>query len=360
MKIGILGAGQLGRMLALAGYPLDLEFTFLDPATDACAAPLGTHLHADYEDESALARFCEQIDVATYEFENVPAFTAGFVGGLKPLMPHPRALIAGQDRCSEKQLFTSLGIPVAGNTSVDSLDQLRAAARDIGMPGIVKTRRFGYDGKGQKIIRGEADVAAAWESLGSRPLIYEAFVDFQREVSMIGVRAADGTTAFYPLTENVHRDGILRVSTPRAHDALQALAEDYTLRVLEHLDYVGVMAFEFFVVGDELYANEIAPRVHNSGHWTMDGAVCSQFENHLRAIAGLPLGETRLRAPCAMINFIGEVPPTEQLLAIPELHLHLYGKTPKPLRKVGHANILAPDHRTLQDRVAAVERLCLS
>lgn len=357
MKIGILGAGQLGRMLALAGYPLDLEFVFLDPAAEACAAALGEHIRADYEDEAALEAFCERIDLASYEFENVPAFTAGFVSARKPLMPHARALIAGQDRGSEKAMFELLGIPVPAYAVVDSRESFDAAVQRIGTPGIVKTRRFGYDGKGQFVIRAEADVEAAWTALGGRPLIYEAFVPFRREVSMIGVRAADGTTVFYPLTENTHRDGILRLSVPQADDPQQALAEDYTRRVLEHLDYVGVMAFEFFSVEDGLVANEIAPRVHNSGHWTIEGAGCSQFENHLRAIAGLPLGATELRAPCAMLNFIGAPPPLAQQLSVPDLHTHLYGKSPKPQRKVGHATVLAPDRRTLNDRIEQLRHL---
>lgn len=357
MKIGVLGAGQLGRMLALAGTPLDLDFVFLDPAAEACAAPLGDHLCADYLDEAALADFCGRIDLATFEFENVPARTADFVAARTPLWPHPRALQTGQDRLSEKQLFDALKIPVPPYAVVDSRATLDAAARQLGFPCVLKTRRLGYDGKGQAVLRGAADLDAAWARLGGRPLLLESFVAFERELSCLAVRGRDGACAFYPVTENTHRDGILRTSIPRAADPLQALAEDYTGRVLRQLDYVGVLAFEFFVAGGGLLANEIAPRVHNSGHWTIDGAVCSQFENHLRAIAGLPLGATALRGPCAMVNFIGTVPDAAALLQIPELHLHLYGKQAKPARKIGHANLTAADTAGLEAALARLQSL---
>ncbi len=354
MKIGILGAGQLGRMLALAGYPLDFDFVFLDPAAEACAAPLGEHLHAEYSDEKALAEFCSRIDVATYEFENVPAACAAFVAARKPLLPHPRALEVGQDRLSEKQLFDALGIAVPRYAPVGSRAELDAALARIGYPCMLKTRRLGYDGKGQAVLRAPADVASAWGRFGRQPLLLEAFVAFEREISCIGVRGKGGETAFYPVAENVHRDGILRTSIPRANDPLQAAAETATRAVMEKLDYVGVLAFEFFVAGGQLLGNEIAPRVHNSGHWTIDGAVCSQFENHLRAVAGLPLGSPAMRGPCAMVNFIGTVPELAQLAQIPQLHVHLYGKAAKPARKIGHANLTAASEGELQ---AALQRL---
>lgn len=354
MRIGVLGAGQLGRMLALAGYPLDFDFVFLDPAAEACAAPLGDHIHADYTDEKALADFCSRIDLATYEFENVPVKTAAFVAARKPLLPHPRALEAGQDRLSEKQLFEPLRIAVPPYAAVGSRAELDAALARIGFPSVLKTRRLGYDGKGQAALRSSADVAPAWERLGKQPLLLEAFVKFDREISCIGVRGKDGETAFYPVAENVHRDGILRTSIPRAKDPLQADAERATRAVMEQLDYVGVLAFEFFVTGGRLLGNEIAPRVHNSGHWTIDGAVCSQFENHLRAVAGLPLGSTAMRGPCAMVNFIGAVPELAKLTQIPELRVHLYGKQAKPARKVGHANVVADSEEKLG---AALRRL---
>lgn len=357
VKIGILGAGQLGRMLGLAGYPLDFDFVFLDPAAEACAAPLGAHLHADYGDRTALAQFCAQCDLATYEFENVPADVAAFVAERVPLYPPPKALAAGQDRLGEKKMFDALRIPVPRYMPVATREALELAVKTVGLPCVLKTRRMGYDGKGQAVLRTPADLDAAWRTLGGQPLICEAFVAFEREISCLGVRGRDGAMVFYPVVENTHRDGILRQSIPRADDPLQAQAEDYTRRVAEHLDYVGVLAFEFFVAQGQLFGNEIAPRVHNSGHWSIEGAEVSQFENHLRAIAGLPLGSTRLRGHSLMVNFIGQAPETAQLAAIPGLHVHHYGKTPKPQRKVGHATLTAEDAQDFAARCARLDLL---
>jgi 5-(carboxyamino)imidazole ribonucleotide synthase len=357
VKIGILGAGQLGRMLALAGYPLGLEFAFLDPAEEACAASLGERIKADYLDEAALAQFCAGIDLATYEFENVPQAAADFVAARVPLLPGPQALTAGQDRLSEKQMFVGLGIPVPQFVAVSSKAGLENAVRHTGLPAVLKTRRMGYDGKGQYVLRTPADLDAAWAALGSQQLILEAFVPFQREVSCLSVRGRDGEIRFYPLVENVHRSGILRTARPRANDPLQRIGEDYARRVLEKLDYVGVLAFEFFAVDGALLANEIAPRVHNSGHWSIEGAEVSQFENHLRAIAGLPLGSTALRGESVMINFIGNAPETKLLAQQDGLHIHLYGKAPKPQRKIGHATLTAADNAALEQRLARLEPL---
>jgi len=354
VNIGILGAGQLGRMLALAGYPLGLEFVFLDPAAEACAAPLGAHLHADYVDEPALADFCAQIDVATFEFESVPQQAAEFVAARRPLYPPPQALTAGQDRLTEKAFFVSLGIPVPVHAEINSAEDLRAAIVKTGLPAILKTRRMGYDGKGQAVLRQPTDADTAWDAIGRQPAILEAFVPFQREVSCLLVRGQDGVSVAYPVVENQHRGGILHLSIPRANDPMQALAEDYTRRVADRLNYVGVLAFEFFVVGDGLIANEIAPRVHNSGHWTIEGAETSQFENHLRAVAGLPLGSTALRGASAMVNCIGAMPELATLAAVPGVHVHNYGKTSKPLRKVGHVTVVAADAATRDARLAAL------
>ena len=366
MKIGILGAGQLGRMLALAGYPLDFDFVFLDPATEACAAPLGTHIHADFDDERALQELCVSVDVATFEFENVSAHSAEFVATRIPLYPAPKALTAGQDRLHEKKLFAQLGIPVPGNIAVSSLEGLRMAVDHLGLPCVLKTRRMGYDGKGQAVLRAPEDLATAWEKLGSQPLILEAFVPFERELSCLAVRAQDGEMRFYPLVENVHRDGILRTAIPTDNDPLQAEGEEYARRVAEHLDYVGVLAFEFFVapaaLGGQpgqgrLLANEIAPRVHNSGHWSIEGAETSQFENHLRAVAGLPLGSTALRGASAMVNLIGSAPAAAAIATHEGAHLHSYGKTPKPQRKIGHVTVTAANRELLLARLAPVQAL---
>ncbi|MBI2382705.1 MAG: 5-(carboxyamino)imidazole ribonucleotide synthase [Gammaproteobacteria bacterium] len=354
MKIGILGAGQLGRMLGLAGYPLDFDFVFLDPAPEACAAPLGDHLHAPYDDEAALAELCRRCDVVTYEFENVPAAAARFVSQRKPLLPGEAALVTGQDRLSEKKLFDQLGIPVPRYLPVNTREALELAVKTVGLPAVLKTRRLGYDGKGQAVLRTPDDVAPAWDRLGRQPLILEAFVPFEREVSCLAVRSRGGELAFYPLVENVHREGIIRTATPQRGDPLQREGEDYARRVVESLDYVGVLAFEFFVSGGRLLANEIAPRVHNSGHWSIEGAVCSQFENHLRAITGLPLGSTALRGHSTMVNFIGGVPALAAMAQIPGVHVHLYGKTPKPSRKLGHATVCADGAAELR---AALDRL---
>lgn len=357
MKIGILGAGQLGRMLALAGFPLDLDFVFLDPAEEACAAPLGTHIHAQYDEERALEELCVSVDLVTYEFENVPAMTAQFVSARRPLYPAPIALAVGQDRLSEKQLFDKLKIPVPRYMPVATRAALEFAAQNIGLPAVLKTRRLGYDGKGQAVLRTPGDLDSAWQKLGGQPLILESFVPFQRELSCIAVRSRSGEARFYPVVENVHRDGILRLSVPNSADPLQSAAEEYARRVLVELDYVGVLAFEFFVSDGRLLANEIAPRVHNSGHWTIEGAVCSQFENHLRAIAGLPLGSTALRGHCAMFNLIGQAPSDHALAKIEGAHIHHYGKSPKPLRKVGHVTLTAETAAELEQRKALLSAL---
>lgn len=344
-------------MLALAGYPLGLDFVFLDPAAEACAAPLGDHLRAEYTDPQALMEFCRRIDIATYEFENVPDKTARFVSGMKPLHPSPRALAVGQDRMTEKQLFDELGIPVPKYEAVGSREDLDRVIGNIGYPAILKTRQLGYDGKGQAVLRSQNDLGPAWEKLGRQTLLLEAFVDFEREISCIGVRGRNQQLSFYPVTENFHRNGILRTSIPRPNDPMQALAEAHTGKLMERLDYVGVLAFEFFVSGGKLYGNEIAPRVHNSGHWTIDGAQCSQFENHLRAVAGWPLGSTAMRGASAMVNFIGELPDLDKLAQFPGLHLHLYGKSPKPGRKIGHATLTADNDAELAVDLARLVKL---
>ncbi|HEX7118043.1 MAG TPA: 5-(carboxyamino)imidazole ribonucleotide synthase [Longimicrobiales bacterium] len=361
MRVGILGAGQLGRMLALAGYPLGLRFRFLDPNAAAPAGPLAELVVADYDDADALRRFADGLDVATYEFENVPAAAADFLDGRVPAVhPHYEALAAAQDRLAEKNVFRRLGIPTAPFAPVDSRDDLARAVDAVALPAVLKTRRFGYDGKGQFVLRERADVDRAWAALGGSPLILEGFVDFERELSILAVRGRDGDVAFYPLVENVHRAGILRRSTapaPATSPELQARAEAYARAVLEEFDYVGVLAIELFHRGDELLANEMAPRVHNSGHWTIEGAETSQFENHLRAICGMPLGSTAPRGHAVMVNLIGAVPDSADALAVPGAHLHLYDKAPRPGRKIGHITVRAEDHAVVARRAAALEAL---
>lgn len=342
MRIGIIGAGQLGRMLALAGYPLGFSFVFLDRSEDAPAAQVGPLLRGAFDDPQCLAELARRTDVVTFEFENVPVEGVRAITGDTPFLPPPAALGASQDRLDEKTLFRSLKIPTPDFAPVDSLDDLQRAVREIGSPGVLKTRRLGYDGRGQYVIRGPADIAAAWQALGSVPLIYEAFIDFTREVSLIAVRSTRGETRFYPLTANTHRDGILRHSiAPYRHASLQKQAETCLKRLLAHFDYAGVLTVEFFVKRGRLIANEMAPRVHNSGHWTIEGAHTSQFENHLRAVLGLPLGDTQARGHCAMLNFIGTMPAAGNILQVSGVHFHSYGKEPRPNRKLGHCTVVA-------------------
>lgn len=357
MKIGVIGGGQLGRMLALAGTPLGQQFAFLDPATDACAAALGEHLCAEYDDREQLKKLADNADVVTFEFESVPAETVAYLAQYVPVYPNAESLRIARDRWFEKSMFKELGIPTPEFADVQSQLQLDAAVQQIGLPAVLKTRTLGYDGKGQKVLRQPEDVQDAFAELGSVPCILEGFVPFTGEVSLIAVRGRDGDTQFYPLVHNTHDQGILRLSIASNDHPLQSLAENLAGRVLDRLNYVGVLAFEFFEVDGGLKANEIAPRVHNSGHWTIEGAECGQFENHLRAIAGLPLGSTAKVGQSAMLNFIGEVPAISKLTAIADCHPHHYGKAFKPGRKVGHATLRCSDPATLQARIADVRAL---
>ena len=359
MKIGILGGGQLGRMLALAGYPLGMSFRFLDPSPEAPAGQMAEHIVGDYDNEPALARFLEGLDVVTFEFENVPVETARAIARKVPVYPPPQALETSQDRLVEKRFFRSLGIPTPPFEPVSSLDELRAAAAQLGLPAVLKTRRMGYDGKGQYLLRGEPDIEQAWQALGSVPLILEGFVQFSRELSVIAVRGHDGQTVCYPLVENTHREGILRTSiAPASVDpGAHASAEEYAHHAMQALDYRGVLAIELFDTGSELIANEMAPRVHNSGHWTIEGAETSQFENHLRAVAGLPLGSRECVSQSAMLNLIGTVPKSEDVLSVPGAHLHLYGKAPRPGRKLGHITLRADDKEKLAAGLADLRRI---
>ncbi len=357
MKIGVIGGGQLGRMLALAGTPLGMNFAFLDPAPDACAAVLGEHLRADYSDQDHLRQLADEVDLVTFEFESVPAETVAFLSQFVPVYPSAEALRIARDRWFEKSMFKDLGIPTPAFADIQSQADLDAAAASIGLPAVLKTRTLGYDGKGQKVLRKPADVTSAFAELGSVPCILEGFVPFSGEVSLISVRGRDGETCFYPLVHNTHEEGILRLSVASSNHPLQALAEDYAGRVLAKLGYVGVLAFEFFEIDGGLKANEIAPRVHNSGHWTIEGAECSQFENHLRAVTGLPLGSTAKLGESAMLNFIGEVPAVAKVIAVEDCHLHHYGKAFKVGRKVGHATLRCPDRATLDRQITAVESL---
>jgi len=343
--IGVIGGGQLGQMLGFAGRRLGLDFVFLDPADDPPAASAGTVLKYPFDSEVGLAKLAELADIITYEFENVPVTAIETLTARATVYPPPAALEKAQDRLVEKTLFRSLGIPVPAFRAVDSAGDLRAACADLGLPVVLKTRRFGYDGKGQFLVRDPAQVDAAATALGGGNLIAEQWVPFDREVSAIGARTVSGATVVYPLTENVHDDGILSRSRAPApgSDTLVAEADDYLRRLMIHLDYVGVLALELFVHDGRLLANEFAPRVHNSGHWTIEGAATSQFENHLRAILDMPLGDTRPRGAAGMLNLIGSMPAERGPFSSGRCHLHDYGKAPRPGRKLGHVTVVTED-----------------
>jgi 5-(carboxyamino)imidazole ribonucleotide synthase len=345
MTVGIVGAGQLGRMLALAGYPLGLDFLCLDPSAQAPAGAVAPLLQGAFTDTRLLRRLARACEVLTFDWENVSVESLARAARGTParICPPLAALAAAQDRVCEKELFERLAIPTTRWRAVDSQASLERAVREIGLPGVLKTRRLGYDGKGQARLRTAADVTRAWSDLGRVPLIYEEWVPFDCEVSIIGARARGGELAIYPLCGNVHAGGILRLTrAPYGPASWQGRAAGYLTRVLTHFRYSGILTIEFFVRDGRLIANEMAPRVHNSGHWTIEGAATSQFENHLRAILGLPLGATTARGYSAMINLIGRLPPRRSLLALKDVHLHDYGKTPRAGRKVGHCTIVEP------------------
>ncbi|MCW4152722.1 5-(carboxyamino)imidazole ribonucleotide synthase [Halomonas sp. 18H] len=358
MNIGVLGAGQLGRMLALAGYPLGNRFTFMDTTGNPSAGIGDVMVDTD---QQHLAEFLAKVDLVTYEFEHLPVPLVQAIEEHKPVHPSSEAIRVCQNRAEEKALFDRLAIPTPAYRLVESAEALEAAVQELGTPVVAKSVTDGYDGKGQAVIKDPADAAEAWRSISHPRLIVEAFVDFVREVSIIAVRGRDGQVVFYPMAENLHVDGILRYSLapmPDLDAAVQQTADEYIRALLDELDYVGVLTLELFQARDgSLLANEMAPRVHNSGHWTMDGAVTSQFENHLRAIQGLPLGDTAARMPSCMVNVIGQEGEPARLLEIEDAHLHRYGKSERPGRKLAHVNLLAPSHAQLVDKVQCCAEL---
>jgi 5-(carboxyamino)imidazole ribonucleotide synthase len=350
-------------MLALAGIPLGLEFRFLDPSADAPAGPLGTLVVGALGDEASLEATADGADVVTYEWEGVPAHAARFLSGRLPVRPGPRSLEASQDRVAEKETFGAVGIDTPAFAPVGSREELRGAVDEIGIPSVLKTRRGGYDGKGQHVLRSAADLDAAWTALGDVPLVLEELVPFTRELSIVAVRELSGAVAYWPVVENVHQHGILRVThapAPGLDPGLDTRAQEFARHLMSHLDHVGVLAIELFEVDGRLLANEFAPRVHNSGHWTIEGAVTSQFENHLRAVLGSPVGDTSVSATSAMVNCIGAMPERESVLAIPGAHFHDYGKAPRPGRKLGHVTLTSlHDDRSgaLEARIEQVQSL---
>ena len=359
--VAVLGGGQLGRMLALAGIPLGLRFRFLDPSPDATAGALGALVVGALGDETGISRVSEDAAVVTYEWEGVPAAGARFVAASgRPVLPPPVALDVAQDRLREKELCRQLGIGAPDFAAVDERADLEQAVKELGLPAVLKTRRGGYDGKGQVALREPEDIDRAWSELGGAQLILEAHVPFDRELSVLAVRGRDGATACWPLVENHHRAGILRRSiapAPELPASLQNAGEHLAGKLLDHLDYAGVLAVELFEVGGELLVNELAPRVHNSGHWTIEGAITSQFENHLRAILGWPLGSTAPVGLSTMVNCIGALPDPRAVLAISGANFHDYGKAPRPGRKVGHITITASEANEMRARLALLAGL---
>ncbi len=358
MRIGIIGAGQLGQMLGNAARELGFECRFIDPSESPPAAGTGDVIRLPFDDSEALAELAADCDVITYEFENVPVDALRAIASSVPVYPPPSALAVAQDRLNEKRLFDELAIALPGYRAVDSLQDLRQAVSELGLPVVVKTRRFGYDGKGQTVIRDLRQVSDAWDELGGQPLIAEAWVAFDYELSVLGVRSTSGDVAIWPLTRNEHADGILRTSrSPVDNPGLFKRASDYMCRMLEHLDYVGVLALELFVVNDELLANEFAPRVHNSGHWTIEGAATSQFTNHLLAITGQAPGSTTCPAHAGMVNLIGQIPDAAGELGDSRIRVHDYGKIPRPGRKLGHITIVAESAKERDEMLRQIREI---
>lgn len=357
LRIGVLGGGQLGRMMALAGYPLNLSFAFYDKAADCPSAPLGQRFGDADNSPASLQAFIDSADVFTYEFENIPtAWVEAIVAAGKPVYPGVKSLAISQNRLNEKALFAELNIPSARYRAVRTAADLALAIAELGLPLVVKTVTEGYDGKGQFLLRDAAQADACWQALGGQvPLIAEEFIQFKRELSLIAVRGQDGDTRFYPLAENHHHRGILShslVPAPQLDQNTQLMAERYVSSILHAMGHVGVLTLELFETRQGLLANETAPRVHNSGHWSIEGAHCSQFENHVRAVAGLPLGLTRAEQPSAMLNIIGQHPRSEDVLRVTDAHLHLYGKREREHRKLGHITVTADSYAELQMRIS--------
>jgi len=351
-KIGVLGAGQLGRMLAIAGYPLGQKFGFFGYSSDEPSALLG-HMFEQTDEASSLEALVSFADVVTYESENTSIEQVREIAQTTPVYPGEKSLFISQHRGREKGLFDQLSIPCAPYRVIDSVDSLKLAVEEIGLPAILKTTTEGYDGKGQFVLKQPDQIEQAWAEIGNRELILEGFVDFKRELSIIAVRNAHDEHQYYPLVQNVHQDGILRYTiAPAQHisEEVQQTAERYMQSLLDELDHVGVLTLELFETSQGLVANEIAPRVHNSGHWTIEGSMTSQFENHVRAITGMPLGDTSCRQPiAAMINIIGETGPVDKVLTMPNAYLHLYDKAERKDRKLGHINLMCDSAEALYE-----------
>lgn len=356
MRIGIIGAGQLGQMLGFAARDLGIQCQFLDPSPNPPAAVCGPVIRAAFDDRQALAKLAQSCDVLSYEFENVPVDALLEISDRVPVYPPPEALRHAQDRLCEKQLFSALAIPLPEYHRIDALDDLSVAAEKLGLPFVLKTRRLGYDGKGQFVVRQLADMQTAWDQCGAGELIAEQWVDFDYEVSAIAARNVSGEVIYFPLTQNEHVGGILQISrAPLQNDALTQLAQQHIGALLRHLDYVGVLVLELFVVGDRLLANEFAPRVHNSGHWSIEGAEPSQFTAHLQAISNQSLTPPRLTGHAGMLNLIGEIPA--QVRTGGQYIVHDYGKSVRSGRKLGHITVIGDSPGARDRMLEAVRRI---
>lgn len=362
-KVGVLGAGQLGRMLALAGYPLELDFHFYDTSGQPSVG-LGAVTcdpSADLENDK-LKSFLADVDVVTYEFEHLPLHLTQHIEKQAKLYPPSKSIEVCQNRALEKALFTKLGIPTPKYHIINSLDALKNAVEELGCPVVTKTTTEGYDGKGQFVIKSPDQCELAWKTIGltengPRDLIVESFVNFKRELSIIAVRSINDDMSVYPLTENDHFEGILRYSFAPAENVSEETvqqANSYIKELMHELGHVGILTLELFETDNGLVANEMAPRVHNSGHWTIEGTNCSQFENHLRAITGMPLGSTEAERPTCMINIISEKGDIAGIMALPYAHIHLYGKEERAGRKLGHITVQADNIEELKWRVKNV------
>jgi 5-(carboxyamino)imidazole ribonucleotide synthase len=351
--IGILGGGQLGMMLAMAGIPLGYEFIVIDPAEQAPASKVARHIRANYSDKDALTELSRLCDIITYEFENIPNEAIHFLTQYISVYPPVVALEVSQDRIYEKNFFRRLNIPVPAHAAVRTEADAYEAVAITGLPAILKQTRFGYDGKGQREIQCVDELVSSFKEYGEARLILEEKILFERELSQVSVRAANGEIRHYPLVENKHRNGILlstMAPAERISGVMAQQAQYYTASMLQELNYIGVICLELFDLKGKLLANEFAPRVHNTGHWTIEGAVTSQFENHIRAISGLPLGNTQNRGYSFMVNLIGNKPDIRELAAMESAHIHLYGKEPRPGRKIGHITFHSDEQNNIMQK----------
>lgn len=353
MKIGVLGGGQLARMLCASAHQLGIDLVCVDPNPDCAASNITRVLHAQYDDFDQIKQFFSGVKCVTYETENLPLSALEKIAHDFNFHPSIQALKIFQDRLYEKNFLNALKIPTADYMEINSWDELQQAITKIGYPFLIKTRTAGYDGKGQALVNNDEEAQQSWARYSHQPIIIEKKIKFDFELSIISVRNADGEILFYPLVYNQHKNGILYLSqAPYDDPQLESIARQYASMIIKEMDYVGVMAIEFFCCNEQLIANEVAPRVHNSGHWTIEGSEISQFENHLRAVLGLPLGSTRPRFYSAMINIIGKKPNLEKILSIPDIHFHWYHKEPFEGRKLGHLSLCATDQVELQGKIA--------